>query len=460
MNTFNHGSFGRLSRVKRQAVSGTQAIAQIAGHADAGLLPFGNGKSYGDSCHNDSGLLAGMRSMNRIILFDPKTGVLEAEPGVMLHDIIDCVAAHGWFLPVTPGTRFVTLGGAVANDVHGKNHHRRGTLGGHIEALTLVRSDGVFQLSPRENPELFAATIGGMGLTGIITHIRLKMMRVASPDVIETRTPFQSLAEYFERAQAEDEANEYAVAWLDQLHGERGVLMTANHAGEGEFVSGSHKPKLSVPFDLPFNALNAWSLRAFNSVFYAAKSRGAGTPQRASWQSYFYPLDAVGNWNRLYGPRGLFQHQSVIPFDAAEEAVPELLQASRAAGEASFLTVLKRFGAVKSPGLLSFPKPGYTLTLDFPNRGASTLRLLDRLDAITLDAGGRINPYKDARMASDTFTRGFPQWKALEKLRDPVMMSDFWRRTVLNHSDEEQLSRSGNRSHLNKEVKQSLTELS
>ncbi|MEO1703272.1 MAG: FAD-binding oxidoreductase [Pseudomonadota bacterium] len=456
----NYDSFGRLTRVVRSAVAGREAISDLASNPENALLPYGNGKSYGDSCHNNQGVLADMASMNRILGFDPNTGIIDVEPGVMLHTIIDLVAPHGWFLPVTPGTRFVTLGGAIANDVHGKNHHRQGTLGCHVEAITLLRSTGVFHLSAAENADLFSATIGGMGLTGIITHARLKLMRVGSPDVIETRMPFTSLSQYFERAEAEDEANEYAVAWLDQLNGERGVLMSANQADGGEFTPCAHKPKISVPFDLPFNALNGWSLRAFNSLFFAAKSRGAGKPQRASWQSYFYPLDAVGNWNRLYGPRGLFQHQSVIPFDAAEEAVPALLQASRAAGEASFLTVLKRFGAVESPGLLSFPTPGYTLTLDFPNRGASTLALLDRLDAITLGAGGRINPYKDARMAANTFKRGFPQWVTLEALRDPVIMSDFWRRTVLNHSDEEQVSRSGNRSHLNEKVKQSLTEVS
>ncbi|MEO0544108.1 MAG: FAD-binding oxidoreductase [Pseudomonadota bacterium] len=459
MSQQSYDSFGRLKRIKRTAIASDEAIAGLSGQSDGALLPFGNGKSYGDSCHNDRGTLSTMRSMNRILGFDPDTGVLDAEPGVMLHEIIDLVAPTGWFLPVTPGTRFVTLGGAVANDVHGKNHHRRGTFGGHVEAMTLLRSDGVFHLTAHENPTLFSATIGGMGLTGIITHVRMKMMHVSSADVVEVRTPFESLAEYFQRAEAEDDANEYAVAWLDQLHGERGVLMTANHAEDGEFVRQPHRPKLSVPFDLPFNALNSWSLRAFNHVFHAAKSRGAGVAKRASWQSYFYPLDAVGHWNRLYGPKGLFQHQSIIPFEAAEEAVPALLKASRVAGEASFLTVLKRFGAVESTGLLSFPRPGYTLTLDFPNRGGSTLALLDQLDAITLDAGGRINPYKDARMSPATFQRSFPQWKALEDLRDPVTISDFWRRCVLNHSDKEHVSKSGNRSHLNKVFKPSLTEV-
>ncbi|MEM1378315.1 MAG: FAD-binding oxidoreductase [Pseudomonadota bacterium] len=453
-------SFGRLSRRSRPSVPASVALMEICGAENASLLPFGNGRSYGDSCHNDMGRLADMRSTNRITSFDPQSGVLEAEPGAMLHEIIDCVAPHGWFLPVTPGTRFVTIGGAVANDVHGKNHHRRGTFGCHVEALTLVRSDGVYELTESDSTGLLQATIGGMGLTGIITRVRLRLMPVGSPDVIETRRPFASLAEYFDQSKAADADNEYAVAWLDQLHGERGVLMTANHADAGDYVAKPHKPKLIVPFDLPFNALNNWSLRAFNAAFFAAKSRGAGVPNRASWQSYFYPLDAVGNWNRLYGPNGLFQHQAIIPFDAAREVVPAMLRSSREAGEASFLTVLKRFGDVASPGLLSFPQPGFTLTLDFPNRGASTRILLDRLDAMTLDAGGRINPYKDARMSADTFQRGFPQWQRLEAMRDPAMLSDFWRRCVLNHKGAPQVSKSGNSSDFNEEVNRTLTGIS
>ena len=425
-------SFGRVCGAAPRLAGPDRVIAELAGSAPGAFLPAGNGKSYGDSGLNHAGTLAGMREAARIIAFDPQTGVLDAEPGVLLWQVIDRIAPHGWFLPVTPGTRFVTLGGAVANDVHGKNHHRRGTFGAHVIAMTLVRSDGVHPVDRDTRPDLFAATIGGMGLTGIITHLRLQTMPVASPDVVETRHPFATLGDYFDMAEAADAANEYAVAWLDQIHGGRGILMTANHAPDGPFRPVGHKPRLSVPFDLPFAAINGASLRLFNMAFHAAKSRGAGVPRRASWQSYFYPLDAVGDWNRLYGPRGLFQHQSVIPEDAAREAVPALLDASRKAGQASFLTVLKRFGDVPSPGLMSFPVPGYTLTLDFPNRGASTLALMAELDAITVAAGGRVNPYKDARMSAQTFAASFPHWRRLEALRDPAILSDFWRRTALS----------------------------
>lgn len=426
-----YDSFGRLIEASRHAISGPVAISQIENAPEMRLLPFGNGKSYGDSCHHSHGVLADMRRMNNIVAFDAETGFLTAEPGVMLHEIIDHCAPHGWFLPVTPGTRFVTLGGAVANDVHGKNHHKRGTFGCHVEALTLQRSDGIHRLTPDEPTGLFNATIGGLGLTGIILRVTLRMMKVGSLDLAEKLTPFSSLDEYFEQAAQADHDNEYAVAWLDQLSGERGVLMTANHADNGNFNVGTHEAKLQVPFDLPFNALNKWSLKAFNMAFYHAKRRKSGKLLTSNYQGFFYPLDAVSNWNRLYGPRGLYQHQSAIPEAGAKDTIRLMLYAAQRMGQASFLTVLKRFGDVASPGLLSFPQPGYTLTLDFPNKGESTLQLLGELDRLTIAAGGRVNPYKDARMSAETFEASFSNWRDVEALRDPVIISDFWKRTAL-----------------------------
>lgn len=427
-------NFGRVTRRPRAGLNAIEALPALSGAPAGGLLPFGNGRSYGDTCHNDAGMLADFRAANRILAFDPETGILDAEAGALLCDIIDVAARHGWFLPVTPGTRFVTLGGAVANDVHGKNHHRRGTFGRHVVGLELLRSDAMPQwLTARKGEGLFRATIGGLGLTGFITRIRLRLMKVGSLDIAETVTPFETLDRYFEQAEAADAKNEYSVAWLDQLaiggH-MRGVLLTGNHAENRNFATGSHRPRVSVPFDLPFNTLNPTSLRVFNAAFRFAKARKAGRRLTSNYASFFYPLDAVGHWNRLYGPKGLFQHQSVIPFETARDAVPALLDVSRRSGEASFLTVLKRFGDIASPGLMSFPVPGYTLTLDFPNRGARTLRLLDELDRITVAAGGRVNPYKDARMSAETFRASFPQWRELERMRDPAICSDFWRRTA------------------------------
>ena len=412
------------------------ALLKRAGSAAPGsLLAYGNGRSYGDTCQNPTGRLVDMRGMNRILSFDAASGDIEAEAGVLLSDIIACAAPHGFFPAVVPGTQFVTLGGAVANDVHGKNHHRRGTFGCHVVSLTLLRSDGRSYLcSANENPGLFTATIGGMGLTGLIVSAKVRLMRLPSLDVIEQVTRFRDLAEYFDLAEAADAVNEYAVAWIDQLAGGsatgRGLLLTGNHAEHGVRAAAATGGRLGVPFQPPINLLTRPFLKVFNVAYRWGKGRAVG-PRRTPYHGFFFPLDGVQNWNRLYGPKGLFQHQSVIPEETARQAIPNLLASARDAGQGSFLTVLKRFGAQHSPGLLSFPRPGYTLTLDFPNRGPATLALLERLDAITVAAGGAVNPYKDARMGPETFEASFRDWRRLEALRDPAFVSSFWARTAL-----------------------------
>ncbi|MCA0050669.1 FAD-binding oxidoreductase [Mesorhizobium sp. B283B1A] len=429
-------SFGLATPPAPRAIQADDAIALLkAGQAgETSLLAYGNGRSYGDSCQNQAGAVVDMRSLNRIRGFDAMTGVLEADAGVLLSDIIAHAAPHGFFPAVVPGTQFVTLGGAIANDVHGKNHHRRGTFGCHVESFTLLRSDAkTYRCSATDNPRLFAATIGGMGLTGLILSASIRLMRVPSLDIVEKATPFRDLGEFFDIAEAADQANEYAVAWIDQLAGGRrsgrGLLFTGNHAEHGSHTAARAGGNLSVPFQPPFNVLNRPFLTVFNAAYRWKKGRTT-VARQSGYQGFFFPLDGVRDWNRLYGPNGLFQHQSVVPEEAARIVVPELLAAARRAGQGSFLTVLKRFGGVRSPALLSFPRPGYTLTLDFPNRGAATLALLGELDRITIAAGGAVNPYKDARMAASTFAASFPDWPRLEALRDPAFMSDFWARTA------------------------------
>ncbi|MGB8816987.1 MAG: FAD-binding oxidoreductase [Rhizobiaceae bacterium] len=418
-------SFGRVHR-------GPFAVSEQV-PASGPALPFGNGKSYGDSCLPALGGMAIIGAAPAAIRFDPSTGLLEADCGVSLADIILHCGPLGWFLPVTPGTKHVSLGGAIANDVHGKNHHLRGSFGCHVVWLDLARSDGItLRCSGIENAELFSATIGGMGLTGHISRAAIRMMDVPGVDVAEKVTPFGSLDAYFDLAEAADNGNEYAVAWIDQLangrKAGRGLLFTGNHV-KGDFVP-HRNAKLGVPFTPPVSALNGLSVRAFNTLYRLGKSRNTEV-KTTHYDPFFYPLDGVSNWNRLYGPRGLHQHQSIIPFDAAKRIIPQLLQVSRDAGQASFLTVIKRFGDVRSPGILSFARPGYTLTLDFPHQGAKTLQLLDLLDAMTIGSGGAVNPYKDSRMAPATFAASFPRWRELEAMRDPVFVSGFWARTAM-----------------------------
>jgi len=433
-------SWGRPAGTPRRAVASRDLpdIAAVRPWAcgDGTFLPYGNGRSYGDSCHDDAGTLIDSRPGARIHHFDADQGLLTADAGVLLNAITRHVAPAGWFLPVTPGTQFVTLGGAIANDIHGKNHHRRGTFGGWVETIILDRSDAERQQCSREaNPDLFAATISGMGLTGLIRQATIRLLRVPSLTIAETTTRFDRLADYFELAEAADERHEYAVAWIDSLASGsafgRGHLIAGDHAPDGDRTGIARAPLAAVPFTPPISPLRGLALRAFNEAYYR-KARPGTTQRRVSFDQFFYPLDRVGRWNRLYGPRGLHQHQSAVPEGTGPDAVRALIECARDHRQGSFLTVLKRFGDAPSPGLTSFPRPGYTLTLDFPDRGEATLRLLAELDQITVAAGGAVNPYKDARMSPETFAAGFPRWRELEALRDPAIVSDFWKRTALS----------------------------
>jgi FAD/FMN-containing dehydrogenase len=427
-----YDSWGRLDHHPREASD--SATFAAAGAAGGAFLPFGNGRSYGDSCHNDDGRLVPMQPGARIHAFDPQTGILDADAGVTLEAILARVVPHGFFLEVTPGTALATLGGAVANDVHGKNHHRRGSFGHAVVSFDLLRSDrGALLCSRSENADLFAASVGGMGLTGLITRVRLRLMRVGSADIEQLARRFSDIDGYFDAIDAIDREHEYSVAWIDQLatgkSTGRGVLLAGNHAEAGTSVRAARK-HLSVPLQPPVNLLNRLTLTAFNALYFARAPKRE-TRSLAGWRGYFHPLDAIGHWNRLYGPKGLYQHQSVFPVEGARETVLRLMECARRQGHSSFLTVLKRFGDVSQTGLLSFARPGFTLTLDFANQGAGTLRMLDALDQIVLEAGGALNPYKDARMSPAMFAASFPHWRRLEAMRDPRLVSDFWKRTAL-----------------------------
>lgn len=371
-----------------------------------------------------------MTGLDRFVSFDRSTGLLVAEAGVSLSEILKLAVPAGYFLPVTPGTKHVTLGGALANDVHGKNHHRAGTIGRWVRRLDLLRSDGTeLSLAQDDTTGAFSATIGGLGLTGVITRVELELLSVSSSDMDVETMPFSGLPEFFALADESEASHDYTVAWVDCLASGatlgRGVFTRARHAREGELrVHSARGP--SVPMDAPGFLLNRLSLSAFNELYF----RLAGRPRRTRmpYNPFFYPLDAVDGWNRLYGRRGFYQYQSVVPPAHAAAATAEMLRTIAQAGQGSFLAVLKTFGDVPSPGLLSFPVKGTTLALDFANRGPSTLALLDKLDAIVREAGGRLYAAKDGRLPSAMFHAGYP---ALEQFRthiDPGMSSTFWRR--------------------------------
>jgi FAD/FMN-containing dehydrogenase len=399
------------------------------------VLPYGNGRSYGDSCLNDGGTLLYTSGLDRYIRFDAVSGQLDCEAGVQLDDILDLVVTQGWFLPVTPGTRFVTVGGAIANDVHGKNHHRAGTFGRHVLELELLRSDGSRRTcSPTQHPEWFAATVGGLGLTGLITRARIQLRRIAGPWMSTEIHRFDDLAGFFQLSESSDRDYEYTVAWIDCAAGDRalgrGLFTRANHAPAhpDRRPSGTAR-RLRVPLTPPLSLVNRFTLRTFNALYYH-RQRQSVVHATTHYEPHFYPLDGIGDWNRIYGPRGFMQYQCVVPPAGAKDCVAHLLRVIAASGSGSFLAVLKQFGTLSSPGMLSFPRPGTTLALDFPNNGERTLHLLDRLDDIVAEAGGAVYPAKDARMSGQHFRKYFPVWEPFSQFVDPRFSSSFWRRVM------------------------------
>jgi len=394
-------------------------------------LPFGNGRSYGDSCLASSDHVVHLRTLDRFIDVNWQTGLICAEAGVTLAELLALSIPNGWFLPVTPGTQFITLGGALANDVHGKNHHVRGTFGCHVPRFGLIRSDRVpLVCSAQDNADLYAATIGGLGLTGIVDWLELQLIPIRSSQIDATHVRFGSLDEFFALSAELDGKHEYTVAWIDCLargpSTGRGIYMAGDHAQSGPQTAAT-KSNINVPVTPPFSVINHLSLRLFNSACYRAH-RAVRQRSQINYEPFFYPLDRILNWNRIYGPRGFQQYQCVVPENNAPEAIRELLGAVAAAHSGSFLAVLKRFGKVISPGLLSFPQPGATLALDFPEQGDSTARLFARLDTIVREAGGRQYPAKDAHMSSQDFQHAYPAWPQLQKLKDPALSSRLWER--------------------------------
>ncbi|MEZ2419345.1 FAD-dependent oxidoreductase [Luteibacter sp. RCC_6_2] len=427
-------SWGRYPRATQRIVSFSDRHSPLPS-ADLSMLPRGNGRSYGDSCLNSGGILLHTRSMDRFIAFDPATGVLECEAGVLFADVLDLVVPQGWFLPVTPGTRYVTVGGAIANDVHGKNHHRAGTMGHHVRGFELLRSDGQrMQCSPTNNADWFAATVGGLGLTGMITRATIQLRRIASPWMITESHRFGDLRSFFDLSARSESDYEYTVAWIDCVaRGRslgRGVFSRSNHApAHPDQRPNPPKDRPGIPFTPPVSLVNRLSLRAFNQLYYHWQRRKVAYAT-THYLPFFYPLDGISDWNRMYGPRGFLQYQCVVPPTDAEAVVLDLLQLISQSGQGSFLAVLKQFGSVPSPGMLSFVRPGTTLALDFANGGPKTFSLLDKLDALVSAAGGAVYPAKDARMSSANFRTYFPYWKDFMPFIDPSFSSSFWRRVM------------------------------
>lgn len=420
--------WGRYPRADCRVVAArSQADVLAAVAAEPSLIARGNGRAYGDAALNPAATLD-LRRDDRFIAFDEASGVLTAAAGALLADILDCLVPRGWFPPVTPGTKFVTLGGMLAADVHGKNHHKAGTIGDHVECFDLALADGrVVRCSRADNAPLFAATLGGMGLTGVILGARLKLQRIETAYVRQETLRARDLDAIMDLFEASRDWT-YTVAWIDCLaRGRdlgRALLYRGEHARSDDLPARRRVAPLTVPIrrmrrmpvDLPAITLNRWTVAAFNRLFYRASRPGTAI---VDYDRFFYPLDAIHEWNRMYGSGGFIQYQCVLPKAASRAGLSALLDRIAAAGAGSFLSVLKLLGPGR--GMLSFPMEGYTLALDF-RADPANLALLTELDAVVAAHGGRVYLAKDARVAAADFRRayaGLDEFAAVRRAVDP-----------------------------------------
>jgi len=403
------------------------------------MLPVGAGRSYGDVCLLAHGTLLRTRGpglsggIDRLLDFDPSTGILCCEAGTTLGEILDFAVPRGFFLPVSPGTKYVTVGGAIANDIHGKNHHVAGTFGRHVPRFELVRSDGARLIcSSARNIDWYAATIGGLGLTGLITWAEIKLKPIVSRRIQYTGIKFSGIEEFVALSER-NAGSEYTVSWIDCVgtgnNFARGIFMAGDHDTKAGPLKRTKSMRLSLPVDFPEFMLNRHSVGMFNTLYFN-KQRGKIKTGLVDYEPFFYPLDKLHQWNRMYGRNGLLQFQCVLPWEARHIGLVEILKAITSSGLASFLAVLKVFGEVPSPGMMSFPRPGITLALDFPIRRDASFDLMELLGAITLDHGGRMYPAKDATMTPAQFQAAYPQWKKFATYIDPAFDSAFWQRVT------------------------------
>jgi decaprenylphospho-beta-D-ribofuranose 2-oxidase len=425
--------------------SGLAATLKEAGRR--GALARGLGRSYGDAAQNGGGLVVRLTSGRGDILLDASTDLVTVGAGVSIDELLRVIVPQGYFVPVTPGTRFVTIGGAIASDIHGKNHHVDGSIGNYVESITMMLADGSTSvIGPGQNPTLFWATVGGMGLTGIMLDVTIRLLPIETSRMRVDTTRIADLDTLLATMTDGDEDVRYSVAWIDLVakgrHLGRSVLTRGDHARLAEldaakaaspFAYGPHQLVAVPPVVPPMGVVNHATITAFNE-FWFRKAPAHRTGEIQGIGAFFHPLDLVGSWNRLYGSRGMVQYQFVVPF-GEEEAMRTVVERFSASGAASFLAVLKRFGAA-NPAPLSFPQAGWTLALDLPGGTRGLADLLYGLDRVVLDAGGRHYFAKDAHMTPGAVRRGYPrleEWKAIRNEVDPrgLWQSDLGRRLGL-----------------------------
>ncbi|MFW0883663.1 FAD-binding protein [Candidatus Acidulodesulfobacterium sp. H_13] len=380
---------------------------------DKEFISFGNGRSYGDSALNDNIIYC--KPYNYFLGFDEENGILHCQSGVLLSEIIEIFAPKGWFLKVTPGTKLITVGGAIASDIHGKNHHVEGCFSSCVQEFSLMLPNGEIKTCTKDD-ELFLATCGGMGLTGVILYAKIGLKKINSKYIEQTTIKTKNLAETFEVFEKYSD-QPYSVAWIDCLASGDDIgkclLMIGNFAHDGK-LDFKEKKKLNIPFNFPSFALNNLSVRAFNWLYYKKAPNGV-SKQKIDIDTFFYPLDAINNWNRIYGKDGFTQYQFVLPKDVSYDGLKEILTKISNSGKGSFLAVLKLCGKANE-NYLSFPMEGYSLALDFKIK-PGLFEFLNVLDDIVLKYGGRIYLAKDTRVSKETFEKGYPQINKFRQIR-------------------------------------------
>jgi decaprenylphospho-beta-D-ribofuranose 2-oxidase len=412
----SYQSWGLYPKVKNKAIefnSVSELKEQLS--SSKGYIPYGNGRSYGDSALNET--VIPMRQLNKIFSFDEISGIIDLEAGVLLSEILDFCIPKGWFLKVTPGTKLITVGGAIASDVHGKNHHIDGCFSNSVLEFDLLKPNGeLVTCSQDQHSELFRNTCGGQGLTGVILKAKLELKSIKSTSIKQTTVKTGSLKETF-KVFEEIKEERYSVAWIDCLS--TGDKLGRSHVMYGDFISDGNLTikdglKLNIPFFFPGITLNKWTVKAFN-WFYYNKQFGKIKESKVDFNSFFYPLDTINNWNRIYGRKGFLQYQFILPLEVSYDGVKQILEILSNSGKGSFLAVLKLYGK-QNANTLSFPIEGYSLALDL-KVSKSVFELLDKLDEIVANFGGRVYLSKDARLSKSSFDKTYSNATLFRKYR-------------------------------------------
>ena len=397
-------------------------VEQKEHNFDKNTIPYGNGRSYGDSCLSDH--IIQVKRHNHFLAFDENTGILKVQAGVLLKEVIDVCLPKGWFLKVVPGTKLITVAGAIASDIHGKNHHIDGCFSESVNYFNILLPNGDLKKCSRtDNTQLFHASCGGMGLTGVITEVELSLKKVQSANIQQTTIKSRNLKEtfaIFEKIKSES----YSVAWIDCLS--KGDKLGRSHVIYGDFMQDGdlaqkQKSRINIPFYFPSWTLNKLTIKLFN-WFYYHKAFTKNKQAKANYDSFFFPLDAIKNWNRIYGKRGFTQYQFILPLESSFEGISQILTQISDSGKGSFLAVLKLYGQANK-NFLSFPMEGYSLALDFKIE-KGIFELLDNLDKVVVQHGGRVYLSKDVRVTKEVFEKGYPMLPDFKKLRNKFDLKD------------------------------------